>query len=352
MCPPGTDQTTRGPQRWHLLAPSLKQSFRPFQSTGWSERNFSDLSLSDLKNTTFAFRKLSRLNVTSSGVGEGPIPSKKQLSPIEDLPAELLALINRSLGETDILALGACSRTLWMHALQHIQADHRKSIAAWAGTPLIFTGSYLTTLPSTLYEKFPYLQQEEIEYDSRQRFDMGRGCPANGMCPARRWNWDAVSSYEAVDGKTCHEKWRSTLLTVPDLEQKTLQRLHGDLDKVFRASVDGRWFLRNLTLKQFVKLYVSGTNAPGQLQVNVSGSPWLSLDMALLVRTRWSTPGTISYEKEGEETGAWAGHCFDVVQEQPEDEDWEDATVAVRDAAREIVEKKQSSESNPLRAIV
>ncbi|KAK4504031.1 hypothetical protein PRZ48_004946 [Zasmidium cellare] len=344
MCPPGTDQTTRGPQRWHLLAPKLEQIFQPFQHQGWGERKFSDISLSDLENTTFAFSKLARLNVTSSGVGDGPIHSGRTLAPIEDLPAELLGLINKELCKTDILALGSCSQTLWTHALHHIAADNRKFTAPWAGTPVIFTGSYLTSLPTAVCELFPGLKQEESEYDKRNRFPgMGRGCPANGMAPARRWNWNAVGSYETTDEKTCYDTWRNSLSTVPGLDTKTMGRLHGDLDKVFHVDVDGRWFLRNLILKEFVKLDVSGTYSPGELQVDVAGSPWLSLDMALLLRTRWSTPGTQSYEKKGEEKGVWAGHCFDVVKDQPDGEDWRDTTVSVRDAARVIVSKKEQT---------
>lgn len=259
------------------------------------------------------------------------------------MPAELLTLVNENLGKTDVLALGASSSTLWMHAVQYIESDYRRSMAPWAGTPLVYTGTYLKALPPTLYEAFPDVRNAETEWQRRmQSPNFGRGHPHNGMCPARRWNWSAVSKYETVAGKTSPEQWRMALSDVPDLDQNMLERLAGKLDKVFPAPAAGEWSWRNLTLKQYVKLDVSEKGEPAKLQVLVSKAPRLSLDMALLAQTRWSLSGPRAYNSKAKDKRVWAGHCFDVVQEQPAEEGWEDVTETVKEVAGAVMRSEDT----------
>lgn len=348
MCPPGVDQTTRGPQRWYLLAPLKKQKhqfFDPHATSDLVDRYFSHEVTSGIKDATLAFQQLARLDTIPyrSGVGSIASSSGKTVAPIEDLPAELLAIVNESMDEADVLALGSCSEILWMHAVKYIEADHRRSMAPWAGTPIIHTGTYLTKLPRTIYDTFPELEDAETEYDRGIRHPVGRGPYVNRMCPARRWNWNAISSYEVVSRKSCAERWRAAFADGPIFDQtalKTVERLRGELDEVFRVPAAGGWFWRNLTLKQYVNLDLDESDDPGKLQVHVSKATWLSLDMALMAQTCWSVQDSRGYKAKEGWNGVWAGHCFDVVRELPAGEGWEDVTKSVTEAARVVVGKE------------
>ncbi|KAK4555877.1 hypothetical protein LTR86_007097 [Recurvomyces mirabilis] len=278
--------------------------------------------------------------------------SNGSLSMIEALPAEILGLVlaQSDLEAKDIINLGLCSTILWSHALSHIHRDVKLRTGYWAGQPLLCTGTYLTTLPEAIYDLLPEEKAMEDEYQAfMDNYHSGPSIPGRGRigkrwygpCPARRWNWNAVSEpeddgFEDVGGKQGLQRWTEALgaslltLTSPLSVMLRARLWQGIMDIVesTRAtdSMDGvvhgenHWILRNLSKKQYFRLDLLPSFRGHGPQTLVQGSRWLSLDQALIMRIAWNGASArdaffteLETLSEGLGCGAWAGHPFDVV---------------------------------------
>ncbi|KAK1055904.1 hypothetical protein LTR74_015337 [Friedmanniomyces endolithicus] len=338
------DQTCRTTCSWNLLSPSTRQLQQlDFQSDAycWSPRHF----LQESGGNLGAFEKLARLsfpppvkfNHTNGATRTG------LLSLIEKLPSELIGLILSEAGMShrEIIALGLCSSELWSQTLSHIQRDMRDNTAPWAGKPLLCSGTWLTNLPPAIYERYP----EEIEAERKYQNVLaqvhvpvpgtatGRGSRGRsawyGPCPARVWNWTAVSEYENVRGIDCRQKWLEALtinMVDAGLSPKASDKIWSDIRMVLnnRAPIEANdWLLLNVTTQQYVQLKLRRSE-PGQSpQLYVAGARWLSLDQALILRICW---GPDEMETHRLHRGVWAGHCFEIIEDTRARASWEDVT--------------------------
>ena len=345
---PGVDQTCRTTCLWNLLSPSTRQHQQlNFQSDAycWSPRYF----LQESGSNFGAFEKLARLpcpppvnfNDTHGAARTEP------LSLVEELPSELIGLILSEAGMShrEIIAFGLCSSELWLQTLSHIQRDVRDNTAPWAGKPLLCSGTWLTTLPPAIYERYP----EEIEAERKYQNVLaqvhvpvsgtatGRGSRGRsawyGPCPARVWNWTAVSEYENVRGIDCRQKWPEALtINMVDarLSPTASDKIWSDIRMVVdnnRAPIKANdWILLNVTTQQYVQLKLRRSE-PGQSpQLYVAGARWLSLDQALILRICW---GPDEMETHRLHRGMWAGHCFEVIEDTGARAGWDDVTFEI-----------------------
>lgn len=336
MCPPGVDQTTRSPEEWHLLAPLLGErqtvlSWRGHRCAGCGD--FHQLLRNDYSFD--AFGKLARCNTMASPVATWTTSSRQKSAAIERLPAELISNILHDVGasKTDVVALGLCSRILWMHVLRHIQDDYNKSISPWASTPLICTGTWLEDLPVHMPKLLPEFQQHQEDWDEeRSTFVAARGHYRNRMCPARRWNWSAVTSYLDVGEEDVVAMWRKAFRMVSSGLDTSNEPMERDLERALAQPTEreGAWLLRNLTSHEVVQLKVSQAGAGGTVAY-VSGVSGLSLDTALLMRTCWSLDDDEFLHRIAWR-GVWAGHCFEVIPDDGDrahEDGWQNVTTDI-----------------------
>ncbi|KAH9823737.1 hypothetical protein Tdes44962_MAKER04481 [Teratosphaeria destructans] len=339
MCPPGVDQTTRTPQRWYVVSPANQQSHALFDGSRYIEDVKEFLQGGESWD---AFRKLAKPSTIARNTVplEAIMPQTTQLSPIEGMPAEIMSMIleDPALTREDRIAFGISSKTLWTHLLSHAQQDARRSLALWADTPLICTGTWLEDLPETIYTAYPNVRAREQEYLKKSR----RSRAWYGPCPSRGWNYRHIrggddtrpscqetwlAAYEAVASETVPESYRPRL-------QETLAA--ASAGPAFWTQRD--WILRNKTTKQFFRVEVDQPQNGQEPCVHVRSAPWLSLDRALLLRVCW---GVADWESRCSRTqernlklarGEWAGHCFDVVEDLSFDVgQWRDVTKEIKE---------------------
>lgn len=143
------------------------------------------------------------------------------------------------------------------------------------------------------------------------------------MCPARKWNESAVGSFdfrrEIAYGvvleswlkkfkvhRLDHGQLQISLILATSRSHKTwsLTDNRSEAPNVVQPTNPASdWILSNLTTQEFVELELHTKRRYAQ----VKGEPWLTLDVALLLRISWS---------EAVVEGKWAGHCFDVVNRE------------------------------------
>ena len=280
-----------------------------------------------------------------------PQRRSKKASPLERVPPELLNIIisDPCLDVEDVIAFGLASQSLWLHVLGHIQDACAK--APWAGTPLLCTGSYLMSVPPAIHALYPIMEQEEKEFFNRPGRG-SRGCPARGICPARKFNWNSISDYVDRTDHDHREVWLNSFTNlrgssgIPDGYLNALQVSLKDALSVTRPADPPRtWILRNHTTHEFVSLKACRMYGKQERCVHVNGLPWLSLDKALILRICWAAPSPRLYNDDKDENeydtehnlmkklkrGQWAGHSFDVVCAEGTElsEQWHDVTKEV-----------------------
>ncbi|KAK4627312.1 hypothetical protein CLAFUW4_05149 [Fulvia fulva] len=351
MCPPGVDQTERSLQQWALLTPRLEQIINLPYPRGYSERKIHSPASYVSNSWSFsAFQMLSGVAVDRY-IPECLATARiaTQLSLVESLPAELLmSILEHDLAREDIMAVGLCSSTLWTHVLNHIARDLRDTVSNWAGTPLICAGTYLKDLPPALQEFVPgYAEQQRVYLDRTLNRRKGMPMLRNKMPPARRYNWDARSSFEHVpDRQHAVHSWMMIFCHVCNEEEPMKTALTSSLRRALRwrqHDQGGAWLLRNLTSKEFVALDVKDDGVH-HIEATVKAEAWLSLDRALLQRICWSRFSPDLFEDQCEDErevqerchrGVWAGHCFDVVREaKVSTEEWIDVREVLIEEAK------------------
>ncbi|KAF8169024.1 hypothetical protein K438DRAFT_1774532 [Mycena galopus ATCC 62051] len=339
MCPPGTDQTTRSPPRWTLLAPGLGQK-QPLPSLYERRYDAGPLGFFNSDLSWDAFGKLAHVghDTKSPFLLRQLVRAPDMSSQLEKLAAELLCIISAGLDVDDLIALGLCSQTLWCIAMCQLQDESQRRMAPWAGTPIICTSTYLTSVPDSFRQINPGLIEEMEAWEV-----LGRG-----MCPARRWNWRALNDYsEAVDVHSLSSQCLAAFSTkvessgIPKKLQAALQRTM--TDDLFRVHNHSKWVLRNLDTKEVV--HFQAMTHEDTVCLAVSGLPWLTLDFVLTLRILWPNLNRHNDPQPSNvKVGAWAGHKFDVVEAANLEpgESWQDVT---EDIAREAKTKKPNSKS-------
>lgn len=351
MCPPGADQTERGPQRWHILAPrsrkiqrlappdhSIYGTLDPQQylfnnNNSWNSWSKLALRVAPHQTPTPAVRR----SLPSSERRTSP------LSKLESLPSELLALVieDSTLTKSDVIALGLASETLWGHVLRHVEKDCWLAAPSMAGVEIACTGSYLLDLP-------PSFAQGDLAKSSVVIWDGGF------MCEARKINWAATSSYDAVQ-ETPEEAWRAVWMEQdghlacfpPGAARKMSADFAANCSALRGASPDALWVLRNLTTREYVRC------RPGEGPLErrgfvdcKDGTVKVRVDDVLLLRICWTkVEAWDDMEELGIFRGEWAGHCFDIVPWERLDGDkgWRDCTDEVLEQARDVEEKMSAT---------
>lgn len=340
MCPPGVDQTTRTPQRWTLLAP-LHCQLHHLHDIDYRNTLLGSLIGGHRFNV---FSLLHRPESLPQLKWEAALTSLERhgsatYSTIECLPSEILTMIFQELADSinDVVSLGLCSLNLWQHLLRCVPA--KPTSGRFANTPIISTGTYLTSLPDTMYRLLPDVQEEQKECDDLRE----QGRHWYGPAPVRSWNWQAYSSFEDLSQTAAKNIW----LDAFDAAEKdgmatrhvdTLRQSLGLVSGEMSQSSDCEWLLRNLTTKEYVKLGAE-TSSRNQMNVpdlNVTSAPWLTVDAALILQTRCTWEDGYGSDLEGH--GPWAGHEFDIVRDDNSAAkrfEWTDATDKVISEAKE-----------------
>ena len=289
-----------------------------------------------------------------------------ETSPFESLPAEIISMIlsDPSLDSRDIVSLGLSCRSLWTNVLEHVV--RKCQTAPWAGTPLLCTGTWTMSLPPAIHALRPEIEQEEREFFSRPGRGP-RGCPARGMCPARRFNWNAYGEYFDRNEHCNSSMWLDSFSAASQnaaAHQTYLNVLRQSLETVVvpkRSRLSTSWVLRNHTTKECISLKRGPPHSKQEQYVHVKGVPWLTLDKALLLRICWSAShADLGWGYDDDEVGnvrqrvlstvkrgTWAGHCFDVVpsteHSKSSAEEWSDVTkIAAKEAVAWRTMFKQS----------
>jgi hypothetical protein len=351
MCPPGVDQTERGPQRWNILAPRLRKIHRLVTNghRTYRIRNPTEFLFND-QNSWNSWSKLAHLG-TPHNAASRPLSRRARrpspLSKLESLPSELLASIidDAVLEKRDLMALALASETLWEHVLSHVEKECSLAKPSMAGVELACTGTYLIDLPESF-------AQGEL---ARSSVEIWRG---GYMCEARKVNWAAVEGYDAVE-ETPEEAWRfawkahAELASFPArLARKLGVEFLGRCSALRGSSPDALWVLRNLTTREYVRC------RPGEGPMEKrgfvdceDGRVKVRVDDVLLLRICWTKVGDWDdQEGLGIYRGQWAGHCFDIVMWERLDgvEGWRDCTGEVLDQARMAAEKLGTASLTPL----
>ncbi|KAI8664884.1 hypothetical protein LRP88_14605 [Fusarium phalaenopsidis] len=265
-------------------------------------------------------------------------------SRLEILPPELIAAIFAFLDASDFISLGLCSQTLWTQAITWAQSGYLRwrSAYSWAGTPMICAGSKLEVLPQSIYEMFPGTRPEVMPEDH----EAGEGGPRTHNQP-RLWFDEATEQFEKrpipYDDHHREEFWKQIRSSgIP----KKFHELMAASFPTFRVKPGTRWYLRNLTQKEYICMEAIVT-ADGEVTVSFLETHWLTLDILLLWLISWRGNGdtdTWSWEQlkqfEGVTdeglgdimidptygpldddfwpiwAGNWAGHSLDVVDDE------------------------------------
>ena len=214
MCPPGTDQTCRGPQRWNLMVPDRTQRYPvPVERRDvYWEKDLHTLLEGDWSFD--AFEKLARWREIPSAPDLTGCVVHHGLSPIEELPAELLSLVfsDGNLAKEDVIRLGTCSQTLWTHAVRQMQMDARASAAPWADTPMLCTGTYLRTVPPELCKHYPTLTADQDRWrDLPCKISQG---PVGTFCTKLQCPWRLFRSVALQQGPH-QEHYTKLLVSIP-----------------------------------------------------------------------------------------------------------------------------------------
>lgn len=341
MCPPGVDQTERGPQYWHILAPRRQKIYRLSK-----DRNSygSNSPREILFNDELSWNAWSKLAMPASPLRTQATQSTRRrkrthtLSRLESLPTELIELILEDplLEKSDIIALGLTSETLWEHALQHIEKDCSRTQPSMAGIELACTGTYLTDLPES-FEK-DGLAKSTVEIH-----------PFGYMCEARKINRGATSKYQTVnDGPEdlWKDAWKPELILTAAISERLAGAMTMELmsrcSGLRGSSPNAPWVLRNLTTQEYVRCRPGPGLTDRRGYIDHPNGFKVRLDDALLLRICWTkvSPWT-DKEGLGIYRGSWAGHCFDIV---PLDQagigkGWKDSTNEILEQAMTVAKK-------------
>ncbi|KAF4964240.1 hypothetical protein FSARC_7794 [Fusarium sarcochroum] len=363
--PTSTDGSyTKQVERWTLLAPKKGQQMKL--------PSLENDSLWDLKPSYFctlylsfdAFKLLCN-SIGSLKTNPGLEPGRDStqrlsqqtpaLTRLEKLPPELLSIVFALLDPDSFIALGLCSQSLWAHAITWAQNGYLqwRNAYSWAGTPMICVGSKLKVLPSSIYAMFPETIPDTTPESPDSR---GQQEPRTENRP-RIWHNEmikrCVKRPDPYDDRYRDGFWKHIRSAgIPDKLHETMVTSF----PTFSIEPESRWYLRNLTQKEYIRM--EGTiTTDEEVTVSLVGNHWLTLDILLVWLISWRGDGrqdTCSWEQLQEFVGVtdsglgdimidptygpldhifwpiwagpWAGHSFDVVTEYKMDVEWVDRT--------------------------
>jgi hypothetical protein len=311
MCPPGVDQTMRSAQKWQVLAPELGQVHKLGVTEKYGEMSLIGALFSQ-QPTWDVFSLLARpiLPPFASPPIANSIPrAPAKNSPLESLSNEILDMILDELPEkSDRLAFGLSSQAFWQLVLRRIRARYLKCAAPWAGTKLAFQGSYSMDLPA------PFKEPGVVHIPNR----------FGNMCEARRFFWAIYGSDEPVEVRKEQAAWIESGNEYCTWGMESYwARIKEDIRcDLFPKKTE--WILRNLDTHEIVSSKVLAERK-------------LNLADALLMKICWTTIPSHGEEFFDMHQGEWAGHRFDIVARDIQDETgWQDVSEKVANEASEL----------------
>ena len=384
MCPPGVDQTERTGQKWQLLLPRQQRRIPYFRTSHRSGeyppkdivRVNKDLGW-NLWDILYAPRQSDEQLSKIIDAPELPLQHGGVTLRLETLPAELLFQImswlsiddltqtaqtddltgaermqRENQARKDILALGLASPRLWRSSLWHIAKIARQD--AHRGSELIFTGTWLRTLPKSLVEAG--LAPSSTLEDNRNGLPPP-GKPYRGprMSCGRRWNWSTWRWKQLDREVTASTPWSQAFDEVvfeadqqdslPDWSmptcdlRRTLQEVVDTPDRVSQphplkpstvslsaeeTSTDvsnEAFLLRNLSKKLILQIKAPAKDCargallrPADKKVYKKLTNEFSLEHALSLRICWYTAKVRPCDAaKFLNRGSWAGDRFDIV---------------------------------------
>ncbi|KPM39396.1 hypothetical protein AK830_g7151 [Neonectria ditissima] len=214
--------------------------------------------------------------------------SRKTIAPsrAEKLPPELLEIVFSFLDPEDFVAPGPRSQSLWTQAITWAQNGYRRWRAeySWAGTPIICTGTHLSSLPQPMYDMFPEATPSPPPQGliSRQRISRANRNEAS------EWNHNVTNSYNK-NPIPYDESYREnfgkivSLAGIPERLHEAMAACLPTLD----IEHGSKWYLRNLTQKEYIRMEIAKTTT-GEITVVLLGKNWLTLDILLMWLISWS----------------------------------------------------------------
>lgn len=318
----------RSPQQYLILAPERQQRFAfttgdSDDSDGWG---FKFPHAFAIDHGGFdAWAMLAR-PVRSQVVSLPTFKATGSMSNFDVLSNELIAMIFEHVVEdaTDFMALGLTCVNFWHLVSSHIQKSYLASSAPWAGTRLIFQGSWVTDLPDILTS----CEAAKAVNNRRLRMPMSRQLfwglfnnEAPDSIALQEIAWQKAATKHRESAQIAESVWSNIELSISS--RALFPR-------------DRTWILRNLTKKVFV-------SSAGPTSMRLRGDRKISavdFNTALLLKIVWMSQSAPVWAKNGER-GKWAGDQFDIVTEEAhvgeEGKGWEDGTAVV---GRELIALK------------
>ena len=284
-----------------------------------------------------------------------------QLSRLEYLPAELLALVlvDHSLEKADVLAVGLCSQSLWSSVLQHIENEcQTRKAAPWADMEIAFG-------PCTGILFSPSFYRNGQAHNSVNAARVALGPGAYTDVPQEIDEAALSNFHEPEDPEIAWRKGFKALTTSTrhaskDYLAQMIQELHRSSSRLHPScSPTTPHRVRNLTTKEYVRCH-PGPGAPRTRgYVSHPSALWLHIEDVLLMRTCWGVEGFPlgdAFSELGHGRGVWAWHRFDIVVspraegddkgevaygggQDEEEEGWKDVTEEVVEEACQLWRK-------------
>ena len=313
-------------QRWHIVAPRLKVRLEIKNKNDYiyALHDSSPSSILFNDQSWDAWSKLARpalfvpgkentRTVTRSMVRRRPVTF--QLSKLESLPSELLALIleDSSLEKEDVLALGLASETLWSHVVHHVRQDCLRAATPLAGVEIACVGTHLLDLPDAFRKGDLF----RLSVPDQNRWD---------IVEARNMNWEATEHYTCLTpspGTLWTTAFDATSTTTSGVSSSLSKKLFAELASNWlfvgtttSLALKAPWVLRNLTTKEYVHCRTGSTVKHGY--VTHPDAENLRVDDILLMRICWTRDDVYPLNNSAKarqpyHRGKWAGHCFDIV---------------------------------------
>ncbi len=302
MCGKGVDQTMRSPQQWLILAPETKQkhAFARDGSDGWGFK-FNDHFTPD-SEIFDVWSMLARPVIASITIQ--PMQQDCRMGTFDVLSNELIDMIFAYVTEVpkDTVALGLTCEAFWYLASSYIQRSYIRYSAPWAGTKLIFQGSWSTDLPESISG---WKVVEDIVDDDHSRKPV-----------ARKLFW---ASWDFDEPVTCRQREKQLRHAMELFKERsrTPEGRWGGIERSITCDglfpKDRTWMLRNLTTNEFVSY---DPQKPEESTEGRKDTKPLRFEDVLLMKTCWTDRAPHGWEDLEIHRGKWASHRFDIVAEE------------------------------------
>ncbi|KAL6916779.1 hypothetical protein FSST1_008274 [Fusarium sambucinum] len=292
-------------------------------------------------------------------------------SPIEKLPLELMSSIYLYLQPTDHIALGLCSRSLWIRAVTTIH--HSRRLSSWVDTPMFIGGSrQLLVLRQVIHDQEPELQSPQKGNRDAVRETMILQNPQLLDVLKYARNQSLLHDYASLTSSDLNPPYfRELVRLLPSTGiSKSLHVLMESCLLPGEFDDKRQWYLRDFTTNEYIRMeLVQDRTISEHDTISLTRNPWMTLDILLIWLITWQA----GYDKPSKEVprgnprdqikkiftngvsvtaydiaqirayftdmyyGRWAGHSLDVVQlvQSKMESGWTDITGEIQDVSQQ-----------------